>query len=135
MPFNLVGFVIFLCCICCLYCSCWNRLKKAVGLEKFDNICDYYTGSDMECPTQRGIGVNGCATKSYCTSCNNKNRSSCSMCRNCVYMNNTCVPGDFNGPYNQQLDYEYYEYDIPYDFNIPVRRQTDLRYDYKYKII
>lgn len=116
-------FFIIILCICCCY---WASIKKFVQLEPFtSNICDYYTG----------IGPDGCATKSYCTTCDSKNRNECSTCRNCVYVNNTCVPGDFYGPYNQKIDYEYYEYDIPYDFSIPNRRQTDLRYDYKYKII
>lgn len=125
MPINLVGIILFCCLICCLYCSCWGRIKKLFKIEKFDNICDYYTG----------IGPNGCATKSYCTNCNNKSRQECAYCRNCVYVDGVCMPGDYQGPYDKRVDYDTYEYDIPYSSNIPERRQTDLRYDYKYKII
>ena len=116
-----MALIILACILCSMFSSGWGFFKSR---EKF--TCDYYTG----------IGKKGCLTKEYCSACDNRNREQCSLCRNCVYLDSgKCVPGDFYGPYNQSIKYSTYEYDIPYDFDTPERRQTDLRYNYQYKII
>ena len=120
-----MAYFVIVCVLCSMFSSGWGLFRKK---EKFDNVgCDYYTG----------IGKNGCFTKTYCGSCSSKSRAECASCRNCIYLldNNTCIPGDYYGPYDKSVSYTAYEYDIPYDFNTPIRRQTDLRYNYMYKII